>query len=64
MKIFFFFANNDNLNMLMKKLRELLIKHFLGNEEDKRPDFLKACKGLCLNKGILNAKDIGHVITF
>ena len=46
--------------MLMKKL----IKHFLGNEEDKRPDFLKVYKEFCLNKGMLNAKDISGTVLY
>lgn len=59
MKVLFFYTNN-NLNMLMKKL----IKHFLGNEEDKRPDFFKVYKEFCLNKGMLNAKDISGTILY
>ena len=37
----------------------------LGGIEDKQPDpFLKAYKGLCLNKGMLNAKDISGTVLY
>lgn len=37
----------------------------LGGIEDKQPDpFLKAYKGFCLNKGMLNAKDISGTVLY
>ena len=37
----------------------------LGGIEDKQPEpFLKAYKGFCLNKGVLNAKDISGTVLY